>query len=314
MIESTWISGLFGIGAFGLTIAAAPFRSRHCPALLSSKSTIHDIEARLGYRPVGEGPYRALTRLPKNEVFQIDVTEKELLVPGLPSEWDGLSIVQLSDVHFSGAIAREYFEEVTKLAAELNPDMFVFTGDLVDDQELTSWLPSTFGKLDAPLGRYFVLGNHDWYLKPEQTRQALREIGWTSVAGDIVTLEHEGQRLAIGGSEKPWMGEHSDFDEAPDDAFRLLLSHTPDNIAWAKKNDVDLMLAGHNHGGQITVPGIGPLVAPSKYGCRYAAGQFVEGSTVLHVSRGVSGLQPIRLGCPPELTKLVLRSEDVVGE
>lgn len=308
MIESTWISGMFGIGAFGLTLATAPFRSCSCPALLSSKSTIHDIQDRLGFRPAGDGPYKALTRLPKNEVFQIDVTEKELAVPGLPSEWDGLSIVQLSDVHFSGAITREYFEEVTNLAAELKPDMFVFTGDLVDNQELTSWLPSTFGRLNARLGRFFVLGNHDWYLQPELTRQAFHDIGWTSVAGECVTLEYEGRKLAIGGSEKPWMGENPDFEEAPEEAFRLLLSHTPDNIAWAKENDVDLMLAGHNHGGQISFPGVGPILAPSKYGCRYAAGQFVEGSTVLHVSRGISGLQPVRFGCPPELTKLTLRS------
>lgn len=307
MIESTWISGLFGLGAFGLSLATAPFRSRHCPALLSNKSNTCDIAARLGYCPTGNGPFKLLTRLPKNEIFHIEVAEKELCVPGLPKALDGLSIVQLSDVHFSGTIAREYFEEVTRIAAGLRPDIFVFTGDLLDDQSLTSWLPSTFGQLEAPLGCYFVLGNHDWYLEPEMTRQAFREIGWKSVAGKTVTLEHQGNSLAIGGTEKPWMGEHADFTEAPGDAVRLLLSHTPDNIAWAKEHDVNLMLAGHNHGGQIAFPGIGPLLAPSRYGCRYASGQFVEGATVLHVSRGVSGYQPIRYGCLPEITKLVLR-------
>jgi predicted MPP superfamily phosphohydrolase len=67
------------------------------------------------------------------------------------------------------------------------------------------------------------------------------------------------------------------------------------------------MLAGHTHGGQICFPLIGPILAPSHYGVRYAAGTFDLPPTLMHVSRGVSGLQPLRFNCPPELAKLVLR-------
>ena len=87
----------------------------------------------------------------------------------------------------------------------------------------------------------------------------------------------------------------------------MLLSHSPDQVYWAQQNHFDFVLAGHTHGGQVRFPWIGPIVAPSKYGVRYSAGEFQEGNTVMQVSRGISGLQPLRINCPPELTKIVLR-------
>jgi hypothetical protein len=120
-------------------------------------------------------------------------------------------------------------------------------------------------------------------------------------------IEHRGLPLAIGGSELPWMGRHPDFATAPPGAFRLLLSHTPDNLPWAVREGVDLMLSGHNHGGQVVLPLLGPVYSPSVYGCRYASGLFWQSPTLLHVSRGISGRHPFRWRCKPELTRLVLR-------
>ena len=89
--------------------------------------------------------------------------------------------------------------------------------------------------------------------------------------------------------------------------MRILLSHTPDQIEWAQNADVDLMLAGHTHGGQIRLPIVGVSFCPSRFGSRYASGTFYREPTVMHVSRGLAGTRPIRINCPPELTKLVLR-------
>ena len=304
------LAAVVGLGVVGLIVRSSRVgRPPICDVLLACRSRRLNVEHRLGYRPIGQGPYQFLTQLPKNEVFQIEIAEKEFRLPRLPASWDGLSILHLTDLHFSGAITRDYFEQVMELSVQLDPDMIVFTGDLLDDQRLTEWLPATLGRLHAPLGRYFVLGNHDWYLQPELTRRALQQIGWTNVAGETQTVAHRGHSLVIGGSERPWMGQHPDFDISPAAAFRLLLSHTPDNISWAKEQGVDLMLAGHNHGGQVAFPIIGPVYAPSIYGCRYAGGAFWESPTLMYVSRGVSGRQPIRWGCPPELTKITLRCE-----
>ena len=93
--------------------------------------------------------------------------------------------------------------------------------------------------------------------------------------------------------------------------LRILLAHSPDQFRWAQANDIDLMLAGHLHGGQVKFPLLGAIASPSIYGVRYVAGVFRNSNTVMHVSRGVGSLTPLRIGCPPEVALLVLRRGDV---
>ena len=274
----------------------------------SNHSHVVDVAERLGYPPIGEGPLRLMARLPGNGVFKVEVADKTFVVPGLPREWDGLSIVHVSDLHFIGTLDLPFFEEVIAEASRLRADVAVFTGDLLDKVRMLDWVPATLGRLDAPLGRYFILGNHDWKLEPDRIRRAVSAAGWTDVAGRVVCLDYRGHTLAIGGDELPWMGEHPEFSAAPEGAFRLLLSHSPDNVAWAREQGVRLMLSGHNHGGQVVLPVIGPVYSPSRYGVRYAGGSFWSEPTLLYVSRGVSGQHPLRINCLPEITKLVLRS------
>ena len=93
----------------------------------------------------------------------------------------------------------------------------------------------------------------------------------------------------------------------PADTCKLLLSHTPDNHPRAVRAGVDVMLAGHNHGGQICLPVIGPIYAPSTHGVRHAGGTYREGDMLLHVSRGLAGKQPVRSGARPEITRITLQ-------
>jgi hypothetical protein len=300
--------GLCAIGLVGMAWSAARWWLPKPPACQSGNhSRVIDMVQTLGHHPTGPGKFRLLTRVPGNEIFQVELAEKTLELPGLPRDWDGLSILHLSDLHFFGAISREFF---------------------VDRQDLTAWLPSTLERVTAPLGRYFVLGNHDWFLDPEATRQAMIGTGWTSVAGRTISIEHRRHILEIGGTERPWMGvrpvfgsgerpapgarppssiHHPPSSPCPQLVFRLLLSHTPDEIHWARTNGIDLMLAGHNHGGQVVLPVIGPVYSPSRYGTRYASGTFWREPTLMHVSRGISGRHPLRWNCRPEIVKLVLR-------
>ncbi len=257
---------------------------------------------------VGPGPMRRIALLPGNEQFTIDISTKTYSLPRLPVEWDGLSLVQLTDLHFRGAVTRAYFEAVCDDAAALKPDLFVFTGDLFDDLKLLDWLPDTLGKLTAPQGQYFILGNHDWHLDSAAIRCELERLGWTDLAGRCVSLNRrDASPITLCGDETPWMGTHPDLSCVSAESFRILLSHTPDNIMWARQQGIDVMLSGHTHGGQIRLPILGPVYSPSRFGCRYSGGVFWLEPTLLHVSRGLSGREPIRYNCPPELTKLVLR-------
>lgn len=259
---------------------------------------------------IGDGKGRRLAMLPGNGQFTLEVNTKTYILPRLPQEWDGLSLVQITDVHFTGAVGRPYFEAVCEQALALKPDLFVFTGDLFDDIRLLDWFPSTIGRLRAPLGQFFILGNHDWYSGASQIREELVKDGWTDVSSRAVALTSPGRGSAvmIAGDETPWLGTHPDLSQIPPEMFRILLSHTPDNLEWARDHQVDLMLSGHTHGGQIRLPLLGPVYSPSKYGCRYASGVFWRSPTLLYVSRGISGREPIRYNCAPELTRLVLRT------
>jgi len=264
-----------------------------------------NVEQELGFRPSGAGPYESLLKIPGNEVFRLELATQEFALPRVPPEWDGLTILHLTDWHFIGTVGLPYFEYVTQLCREMHPDLIVFTGDLLDRQDLETWIAPTLGTLSAPLGKYFILGNHDWYLDPPRIREAMSAQGWINVAGKSLQLEYAGRKLLLAGTEVPWMGRHPDLKGQAAD-FRLLLSHTPDNVAWARRSGFDLVLAGHNHGGQIRFPGFGPVYCPSFYGCKFAAGIFERGETLMYVSRGLSGKHPLRINCLPEVTQIVL--------
>jgi hypothetical protein len=308
-----WLAYLAACALASMAVPVIALRrvfAKPVDALISNHSRTHDVALELGHRPVGDGRHRWMAKLPGNELFHVQVSEKTYRLPRLPAGWDGLSILHLSDFHFSGTPDRDYFERLIELGRDMRPDLVTFTGDLLDREDLADWLPLTLGRITAPLGCYFVLGNHDWYLgQADDTRRRLSDLGWCDVAGRCVTRDVHGHVLAIGGSERPWMGTHPDFDAASAGAFRLLISHTPDNVSWARRHHVDLMLAGHNHGGQVRLPVFGSVFSPSVFGCRYASGVFWEPPTLLYVTRGISGAQPWRWRCPPELTKLILRSE-----
>lgn len=298
-------------GAGGLLYSALRWRFHRPPRQqIASNSRIFDIAECLGHRPVGPGKYRLLTCLPKNELFRLEFVEKVFELPRLPRDCDGLSILHLSDTHFFGTLDRPWFEEVMRLAQATKPDLIVFTGDLLDAPQYADWLPATFGRLSAPLGCYFILGNHDLHYGDETIRPRFTSCGWTDLTGRAVPIETGNSTVALAGTEEPWIRGFPDFETIPGHAFRILLSHTPDNLAWARRHQVDLMLSGHNHGGQIVLPLIGPVYSPSRHGVKYASGVFWRDPTLLSVSKGLSGRHPVRYGAKPEIVRMTLRCRD----
>ncbi|QDU79068.1 putative metallophosphoesterase [Polystyrenella longa] len=311
-----WIlfCALCALGFLGFVFSVTRhYLERLTPKLLKLDSTVQDIAKKLGQKPIGAGPYQSLAWLPFNEQFQIELNTKKLLIPELPQELDQLSILHISDTHMCGTVAQEYFEEVCRLSQELNPDVVIFTGDLLDQMEALSWFDSTLNQLSAPLGRYFILGNHDDELDEQTIRSTMQNAGWIDLGGHTLITQWRDCDVELGGSEVPWMNGHPDWPTEKRDpkTLRIFLTHTPDYYQWGVKHSADLVLAGHNHGGQIRIPLIGPVYSPSKTGTRYAAGTFSSGKTVMHVSRGVSGQHPLRFHCKPEVTKLMLCAQTV---
>jgi predicted MPP superfamily phosphohydrolase len=281
---------------------------RRRPAQLVSNHTgTVDVAERLKYRPYGNGPRPLQARLPFNEVFQVDFSERTFCLPQLPAAWDGLSILHLSDFHFCGTPDRNFFRHVMELCNDWQPDLVAFTGDLVDSKRHHRWIVPVLGRLRWRIAAFAILGNHDhWYDVP-MVRRRLRRLGMRVLANTWERLDVNGVPLTVIGHEGPWLRPAPDLKECSPEGFRLCLSHTPDNIGWARRNAVDLMLSGHNHGGQIRFPVIGSVFVPSLYGRRYDCGIFHEPPTLLHVSRGLGGEHPMRYNCRPEVTKIVLR-------
>jgi predicted MPP superfamily phosphohydrolase len=253
-----------------------------------------------------------LARLPFNQALDIHVHEKQLEIPSLPSRHEGIRIAHLSDLHMSGRITKSYFQQVVEHVNRCEPDFVAITGDLVERELCFDWVRDTLGRLRAPTGVYYVLGNHDRPKFAATLHKVLADCGLIHLGGGWRQISVRGAPIIVAGNELPWHGHAPDLRDCPtqNDHGRLprvLLSHSPDQFCWARQHDFDLMLAGHNHGGQVRLPVLGAILAPSFHGVRYAAGAFRAGSTVLHVSRGTSSLTPIRYNCPPEIALLVLR-------
>jgi len=276
------------------------------PEGITGTSRTVDLARSLGRAAlIGGGRRSWLLRMPGNQSFRLCLREWDVTVPGLPVSLDGLSIVQLSDFHLAPCFERLFFESILDACLPWRADLVVITGDLVEHDEAIAWIEPLLGRLEARSGKFAILGNHDSdHHRPAIVRE-LGRAGFETLEGRWTTLEMDGTTLAVGGTSAPWGPSFEGRDVPPAD-FRILLSHSPDLFYKARHWGIDLMLAGHNHGGQIRLPLVGPVFMPSRYSRRFDRGFFRAGRTLLYVNEGVAGKHPVRYGCPPEISRFVL--------
>lgn len=253
--------------------------------------------------------------LPWNQLLELSVEQVELPVVGLPAELDGYRIAHLSDIHLTGDIHPDFARLAVQQATQAMPDMMAITGDIIDKQPCIDWLVDIFAGASATDGCYFILGNHDTRIVDSwETRDAMDRAGWIDLGSQVLSRQIRGVECELIGNEYPWFErpELQPFDGLAGSntgPFRILLSHSPDQFGWARSLGIELMLAGHTHGGQGRLPLIGPVLSPSFHGSRYASGDFYRRPTTMHVTRGLGGVHLMRINCRPELSLLTLRRE-----
>ena len=300
-------SGCLAISLIALPAAAVQRRLRLNPRGVVVRS--RDVDLRRspeGVPRIGTGVRAMMLRLPGNESMRLRTYDYSVTVNGLPPELNGLSVLHLSDFHFTVAYQREFFEAVADEAARLPSDLVLFTGDLVDDEACVSWIEPVLGRLRGRLGCYAILGNHDRLAGPDRIEDALRDAGYQMLEGRWVQIADRTATLCLGGTSAPW-GPDPDPKARPVADLTLLLCHTPDRLYRAASWGTDLMFSGHNHGGQVRLPLIGPILMPSRYSRRFDCGFFRHDQTLMYVSRGLGAEYPIRYGCRPEIARLTFR-------
>jgi len=233
--------------------------------------------------------------------------------PGLPSQFDGLRIAVLADHHIGRLMTPQRARRRLESLAHARPDLVVDLGDITeDDPRYQPEAARIIAEHKAPLGTYAVAGNFDVRCGTDTLREELGRVGVVYLENEAACVALNGADLWLVGIGDPWTGE-DDLDRAlavvPQGATVVLLSHSPDIVEEAARRGVALMLSGHLHGGQIVVPFAGPALGMSRFGTRFAWGNWRVGPTQLIVSRGLGEeALPIRLFCPPEIVLLTLRA------
>ncbi|MFF2156499.1 metallophosphoesterase [Paenibacillus chitinolyticus] len=231
----------------------------------------------------------------------------------LPQAFDGVRVVQFSDVHVGPYLAPGDLPQLVDMINALKPDLLCFTGDLYDYRVYDGSLVSqALAALKAPLGKFAVLGNHDYYGSPVETEKVLKPGGFELLTNRSVAVGKDKALIRVAGVDDMWEGR-PDLDRAlksvrPDD-FVLLLSHAPDFADIALEAPVDMQLSGHSHGGQVRLPFYGAITTPM-YGRKYVDGLYKLGGGKLHVytNRGIGmTMHPVRFWCRPELTVFTLK-------
>jgi len=262
--------------------------------------------------------------------YDYRVRRKKIPINDLPDAFHGMKIGQLSDIHSGSFYNKTAVEGGVELLLQEKPDLFVFTGDLVNNEtsEVKDY-KQIFSKAKAPLGSFSTLGNHDygdyhrWSSATAKQKnmddlvQVHKEMGWDLLRNENRTIKVDGEELSIIGVENWGAGrfsKHGDIARAYQGVekagAKILLSHDPSHWdAQIRPNygDIDLMLAGHTHGFQFGVEIGNFRWSPSQYMYKQWADLYTEGNQHLYVNRGFGFLgYPGRVGILPEVTILEL--------
>jgi predicted MPP superfamily phosphohydrolase len=253
------------------------------------------------------------------------VVRLEIPLARLPHAFDGFTIAQLSDFHYEDHFSVVPIRKAVEIVNGLHPDLIVLTGDFVTvpwldkpPEKLKPYAQTAepcariLQELQAPMGRFSILGNHDAASDPARVVRTLRDHHSPVLLNHSIPLERGKDRIWLAGIDDALAGRPDlglALTNIPSAECTVLLAHEPDFADEASLLPVDLQLSGHSHGGQVWLPGIGaPWLPP--LGRRYPRGLYKVGDMTLYTNIGIGTIRaPIRLNCPPEITLITLRSK-----
>lgn len=235
---------------------------------------------------------------------EIFLHETSVDLAGFPAGLDRLTCLVIADLHCNTRKTLALMDDVLSKAAGESFDFVFVLGDLGENQFLLPEIICRIGSLSARFGIFAVRGNHDFEGGRSQIIQELAQ------REGISLLPNEAQEISeidatIAGIERPW--HKTDLPDRVDPGFAIGLSHSPDNISAFRRLGVDLVLAAHTHGGRFRIPGLGPLVVPSRHGRFLDRGWFRQGETSMFVTVGFGDF-PGTLGRTGEILKLTIKA------
>jgi predicted MPP superfamily phosphohydrolase len=251
----------------------------------------------------------------------LEVNRVPIPVRGLPVVFHGLKVAHLTDFHCGSQIPRGYLENALERTLAEKPDLIALTGDFVHKgYKHVEIAAKLFRHLNAPLGVYAVLGNHDFSVRNalgvrrypglhQTVADALGAEGVRVLRNESVRLDRGGEGLVVAGLDDLWSRECSadaalagSCPETP----RVVLAHNPQSVELLAGHRADLVLSGHTHGGQIDWPGLGRVLLGKK-GKRWAAGLYPHDSGHVYVNKGVGFGWRFRFGVRPEVAVFTLQ-------
>ena len=228
-----------------------------------------------------------------------------------PQALRGLTIAQISDLHYGVFSNTGNTPQAVSTALALKPDLIVVTGDYVLlSAHHARPCAAELARLRAPLGVFTILGNHDHWTDAAVVSRALMDAGLPLLRNEGCLIETNGEAFWLAGVDDVWE-RHADLDKAlagaPEDVPKLLLAHEPDYADYvAADGRVSLQLSGHSHGGQVRLPFVGATVLPY-LATKYPYGLRQVGSMWLYTNRGIGVIAPpVRFNCRPEVTLFTL--------
>ena len=252
------------------------------------------------------------------QLWGIQVTVTQVSVHGLPDGFEGLRIVQLSDLH-----GHEYGQDsrdLLELVAEQEPDLIAVTGDLIDQEGQLAMVPALARGLAAIAPTYYVTGNHEWAAADvRQLKGVLAECGVTVLSNQYVALERNGDSLVLAGVDDPngYADQktpeelYSEIQQEVGETCTILLAHRNDRFGQYAAAGYDLVISGHAHGGIVRLPFTdGLLGTDRRLFPTWTAGVYTLGDSTLFVSRGLGNntvpIPGFRLFNRPDLAVLEL--------